>query len=534
MEQYDFDFGDELIMQTNASVEGNSVRVGNQKYTVVIVPPIKTIMKSTLTIISTFLKQGGEVIWVGPLPKRVDGKISPEPEALKTQTGLILLSSMAEVVQALDARVQRPLRIENRFRVPLDGFLSMTRNVGKGKVITIVNTLPAKVEEVFLHFSEKGNLQELDLLTGTSGKVTPSLDTSSGMVIRTTFNPEETKVFAIDPSLPCATEVLEDSYHHPHETLSLVESLSPVSPISLSMENALPLDTCQFSLEGEPWTEEMPIWIGQKQLRQRLGMRPIHYNGAPQRYGWVKTIDHNASVPLRLRFQFFVAVIPEDPVSIAIEKSKGFQVFCNKLPCTPTEIPFVDHFLYKHTIQSLTLGWNELIIDLAYTEDIELEEIYLAGRFGVNPERQITSFPTCLHRGDWCFQGLFHYPGSVTYHYTMSGIPINGNQVYLRLIDFRGALAVVRINDGQPLYALRSGDTLRISHLLHPDTENKVDIEIVGNLRNLLGPFHRAGASCSRISWEDFRTEGSNYSPAYSVEPMGLLGEVVVFTAADR
>ena len=73
--QRDFDFIDEQALQSGLKVDGNGlVNRSGQRYTQVIVPPVKVISETALAQLEAFAKAGGKVVFVGKWPELVVGK----------------------------------------------------------------------------------------------------------------------------------------------------------------------------------------------------------------------------------------------------------------------------------------------------------------------------------------------------------------------------------------------------------------------------------------------------------------------------
>ncbi|MDD5659060.1 MAG: glycosyl hydrolase, partial [Actinomycetota bacterium] len=68
-----FDLGDEEIMLRHSEIKKDKLIIGKSEYNTVIIPPSINIYGSTLDIISNFLKNGGKLISVKPLPYMVNG-----------------------------------------------------------------------------------------------------------------------------------------------------------------------------------------------------------------------------------------------------------------------------------------------------------------------------------------------------------------------------------------------------------------------------------------------------------------------------
>ncbi len=70
-----FDIGDEAILQTHAKIEGNVLRVGKERYSIVVLSGCDNLRKSTLELLNAFSAAGGIVI-VNGQPRYIGGRIA--------------------------------------------------------------------------------------------------------------------------------------------------------------------------------------------------------------------------------------------------------------------------------------------------------------------------------------------------------------------------------------------------------------------------------------------------------------------------
>ncbi|MGD1832186.1 MAG: glycosyl hydrolase [Sphaerochaetaceae bacterium] len=534
--QFDFDFGDELIMSESGRIVGDQIQVGSHCYSYVIVPPLETLMETTCTLLRTFLDRGGIVFWMKPFPERIDAVKNNSIDDLISHRNVHPLEDARHLIADLEQEVIRPVIICDRFNTGLDGFLSMTRQIESAQIISIVNTNEFAIPDVDLVFSTTGRLSQYDLMKGTVSHVPVRVDktgvSESGMRISVSFGREETRIYFIEhDEEPTVEDSTKRAYHHPHEGKLLVYGFPSICPVSLTKENTLTLDRCSYRIKKEPWSDELPVWKAQQKIRERAHMRPVYYNGALQRYLW---IDEDEHFDVTLRFRFTIDSLPLEPMFAVVEKSGRMDIRCNGVPCDPPDSWFIDRDFLTHRIVSARIGENSIEIQLSYTNSTELEDIYVIGVFGVSPDRHIMSCPTVLRRGDWTLQGLLHYGGSCCYRYIVPPLSASqsGRRLYLSLGDFKGSLAIIRIEEEDSVYVFQPSVIL-VDHLLRRDADTRIEIEIVGNFRNLLGPLHRSADTCCRISWEDFHPADVSYSHDYSIEPMGLMGETYICEIPD-
>ena len=320
------------------------------------------------------------------------------------------------------------------------------------------------------------------------------------------------------------SDALRFSYEHPHRTERVFAALGPVAEFERTAPNALPLDVCRCTLNGEVIADGLEVWQAQRILREKLGMRQIYANGIPQRYTWAQ---NDTAAPFEMCFDFEVADVPQGRVQLAVEKSAGLRVQLNGSDCTPTGEWFLDRSIDCFALEGLKPGVNTVSISGLYTDKRELEEVYLLGDFAVDNARRIVREPERLHFGDWCFQGYPHYSGGMIYRFRLPDPPAN-RRIVLKMGSYEGVLTEVRVNGARA--DVLFGACRRESDLtpLLRASDNLLELCVVGSPRNLLGPFHRAYDGCSRISWEDFRTEGRWHCDGYTLKPYGLMCQITL------
>ena len=349
---------------------------------------------------------------------------------------------------------------------------------------------------------------------------------------------EKTNATADDASCENIKDVLTGGlklpYVHPHYTDPAWANLGPGVAITRSEENALTIDRCSYKLDGDAeWSEEMEIWQAQRQMRERLGLPQIYYNGAPQRYTWLDKYRDFAPVPFELKLTFEVdASFFEDPSDggaryLAMEKSRDFYMELNGRACGITDKWFLDKEINCFLLPDFAEGRNELVIKGLYKPETELEDMYLLGDFGVSAERKIIREMHRVHFGDLTLQGYFNYGGNVSYHFDLPDYDRDG-RIILRMGEYAGTLLDIRVNGKcAGLIYGRAGSELDITEYLDSHG-NILDIVLVGSRRNLCGPFHASYTGCSRISWADFRTEGLFHTDDYVTKPFGLMGQIAL------
>lgn len=522
----DFDFGDETILAELAKVENGQLRVGEGRYDVVVVPPVCSMFASTCDLLERFADAGGRILHMGDAPGMVEGVPSDRPARLFGRPDVRHADDLPELLSLLDALFPDALRVTSRLGVEDENILTMLRRVGRDALLIAVNHSRTEAREACFRVPARGRAIAYDPWTDERREI-PCRADESGVRFIDTLNPVESRVYFVEADAEPAAGEPRWAYAHPHRADEVFAALGPEAAFERTAPNALTLDRCRFALNGEPLSDEMEVWQAQRLIRQRLGMQQVYYNGIPQRYTWLDAAAAIPGAPFELEFAFDVEDAPA-ACRFAIEKPEGLEILCNGARCDHADGWFVDRGVALFELPALRRGRNVITVRGEYTAERELEDVFIVGDFAVTPDRRIAREPARLRFGDWCLQGYPHYAGGMVYRFDLPDPP-KGRRVLLRMGEYSGVLAVLRLN-GRPVDALfgacrREAD---LTLFLAP-TGNRLEIEVVGTPRNLLGPFHQAYDGCTRISWEDFRTEGALHCEGYVLKPYGLTGQITLY-----
>ncbi len=119
----------------------------------------------------------------------------------------------------------------------------------------------------------------------------------------------------------------------------------------------------------------------------------------------------------------------------------------------------------------------------------EIEPVYITGDFSVKPaEKGWTIEPPVksLTTGSWKDQGMPFYSWGVTYSKDYS-IEKSEGQYLIRLGNWNGTVAEVKVN-GQPAGLIAFPPyQIDVTDNIKPGV-NKVEVKVIGSLKNLLGP----------------------------------------------
>ncbi|HEY9076570.1 MAG TPA: glycosyl hydrolase [Anaerolineaceae bacterium] len=525
---YDFDFGDEQIMAENARIEGGRVIVGRAPYSVVVIPPeTRTLLASTVELLARLLQAGGKLVAFDPLPEWIEAQSDPRLIKLWQHPGVIVLPSVDRLNSTLEALLARRVSLVTPQGQQAAHLLYMQRAFDGRFAYFMVNNDRSKGYPVTVELEGSGRLEEWNALTGEIQPVYAQ-EKAGKLVFSTYFAPAGSRIFVVDPlgkpAAPGTPTFLQEERWKTDRTMAPA-FIGPVCKFTRTDPNVLTLDMCKYRLNNGEWSEEMEVWRAQEAVRRSLGMRSNYYNGLPQRYRWALTPHPRDGTPLSLRFSFMVDVVPSSPVWLALEGSQWFSIALNgKQVANTPQGWYLDRSFHKIFLPELHKGENELILNCAYTNYMEIEDCYLLGDFGVSLERVVIAEPDRLHFGDWTSQGYPHYAGSIIYH---SQVNFNtSKRIRLFLEDYKAVDIAIWVNGilaGHIPWVSANG--MDLTPFLHTG-ENALDIEVVSSPRNMLGPLHRAAEHEPWTDWRSFRRTDSTFTPEYVLWHWGLYGQV--------
>jgi len=527
---YDYDLGDELILKDYAKVEGTKFFVNQAEYKVIILPPMKNIESSTIELLEDFLKQGGKVFVIGPLSDTVDGEKSEECQRLSKYEGLIEVEDLSKLAPLLEENLEREISIKEKNALGAPSFIYIEREIDGKKVFFIVNLDKERPHQVDISFKSEGRVEEWNALTGEITGI-PARKDNGYFSLSTSFGPAGSRLYVIDAKGEAATEVpfsKDELFAMEWQKPSGVAFIGPYTQFKRTDPNVLTLDRASYRFSDENWSKEMPIWKAQKEIREKLAMRPIHINGIPQRYLWCKKPHSNDGKPLSFRIMFNVNDIPEKPVYLVLEEVQDFDIQLNNQAVSSEPIGwYLDRSFDKIPLPILREGMNELILSCEYKNRMEVEDCFIVGDFGIDIHtRSITKEPKKLHFGDWTSQGYPHYAGGIIYQEKVNIKKGKGDHFFVKLGSFSAITISIWVNDTLAGHIpWRDADGLDITDVLK-NGENVIGIEVTASPRNMLGPLHRKARYEPWTDSRSFRTEAHEWTDEYVLWPWGLYEQV--------
>lgn len=521
----DFDLGDETIIARHGSVTGDGKFAVNQSsYSTVIVPFSYTLSKDTFRLIREFGDKGGRVIALeNRLPYMVDGEESEELTAFFADDDITVCANTGrELLYALRLNYEPYAEIVDGNGRDLEQVICQVREIKGGTFVFMTNRDRTAGYSGLCRIKGSGGAEEWDLKTGDTAAA-GSIQEKNYVSIPFSLAPSGSKVFAVsestDPVSPCETA----SVRIPVRTLMLSDTWEH----ERTHPNSLPIDFCSYRIDGGEWSERMMILKAHEEIIHKLGLE----RNIQSRWVYLlEPIEVDSRVEIRTEFE--ITDMPEN-IFLAMEEAEDARVAVNG-----TEIPgfegwYMDRAVSKADISGLVnKGVNRLNVEWDFKDGMQIEEMYVFGDFGVDSQQRIISEPESLAAGDYCTQGYPFYSGSMKY-VQEAAVEKNEDESYvLRLNGYKGVTAIVRVNGKTAAHLGWPPFSADITSYVK-DGSNRIEIEVVGSPRNLLGPNHYAERFPAWTGPGQFKTHGNLFKEEYVLAPHGLNSGVSIVASGN-
>jgi hypothetical protein len=183
----DFDYIDYESM-AKASVQGRSLSISGEKYSLLIIPSMKTLHSTTLLKALELQKAGGIVLAVDELPQATElGKMDEKMAALAAELHSLKAKDVPDYITS---------HINLDFKTPTVHPYIMHRRIGFRDVYAVYNV--AKGTECY--FRTKGAVELWDPWTGNTKKLTALRTDENGTYIAMPLDSTEMQLIVFDPS----------------------------------------------------------------------------------------------------------------------------------------------------------------------------------------------------------------------------------------------------------------------------------------------------------------------------------------------
>lgn len=524
--QWDFDLGDEYIMEENAAVKENKLSVGAQLYDIVIVSGNMQNMRSeTVTLLGKYLENGGTLFSWGKPGCYVDGLKKPEViKHLTEMSGWVSFDTLSELEAALAKRLKN--RVTDN-KLPT-GVGHRRRRLENGDLIyffTNQSGLPFSMKWI----PEKKCVTRWNPWDGTSERLY-----GSEQII--TLQPNESLLLMLSDGEPLPARDTKELFVRNELPVSALE-VKPESP------NMFTIDYCDLTLNGDSYNDINVIHAGALLYRRRGFSANPWDNAIQYKNRLMSQIDFDEATGFRLDYHFYCdeSELPE-AVSFMAERLEHYTVSCNGTTVKPDALsssldeaigfgditPYLVHG--KNTLSFTAKCFNVLL---------EPEAIYLKGKFAVNKTecRWVLGKTRELAAGGLANQGYPFYPYAVTHKYEFN-LPEDCNALYMQLNDVTATDIGVYLNGAfAGIYDVNCYTTTNLFEFTRAGN-NILELRICASLRNLLGPHHDKTKPRNNAwpqNWKNAPRHGMPSPAEYDIIDYGIMSlPVLVAEVAGR
>lgn len=524
-EHIDFDYGDEEMMSRLGSVDIDKsgiplLQLGQARYKTVLVGNMATMRSSTLELLRKFQEKGGKIVLAGDAPGMLDVEKSEIPKQF--------LSNVACVPYEKE-------RVASAILSTLDPMATVWNNVSNRKISDIYCQVRKDSERtyyVFMNMSKDRDYKNVKLVLPQIGHLS-KWDCRSGKVyeeeaaqgehntsVQTGFAPLEEHIYVVSKNPIGKHKNVQGA------SMTKIFEFPEKFDYELNEPNVLPLDRAYYTVGNERSDKLTEILKIDRKVRETFGLK---YRGGDMLQPWFFTKKYGKNSKtygmVALTFPFEIATLPDDDIYLCIETPDAFDISLNGEPVSAkVEGWWIDPCFKKIKLDKswLKTGKNRIDLRTTFTEDKNLEALYLVGNFGVEhylTEPALTSLPESLYIGDLVDQKLPFYSGTVSYKVPYIFSKTANEKLRLFVPSFEGACVKVRKGEKTDMIAFTP---YMLDITSYAQGEDSFWLEVVLTRRNTFGPLHQLPARTGAYGPESFVTEGEKYTDKYVLLPSGL------------
>jgi hypothetical protein len=521
---YDFDLGDEIMLPRHGDVEGRRLVVGQASYQLVVVPECETIFGSTAHLLRRFLDAGGKVIAMRRRPTRIEGIPAPALDELFAHENVVQIAAKRdELEDALRACLPRRVSIAAEAGREVGAVIYQERRHQGRSYVMLANRDREAGCRLTVTLAGEGGVEQWDLETGRARSL-PARTGGGRTAVEVDMPPTGSLALVLDPKKRASARR--------RRVPAVVKEVGLAAEweVRRSTENSLVLDRCRWRFGGGRWSKPMPVLLAQKQLREEMGLSDISHAHIAQPWVRYRTPSKVEPRTVELQFTFAVGKVPADSLNLVVESAELFEIEVNGKPVEGKPVGWwLEKSMDRVPLAHLRRGENELVLRCEYRDapEYELEECYLIGDFAVDRQTDaIAAEPKAVTAGDWCDQGYPYYAGNLCYGQDVNLRLRRGERAVVKIGPHFGACVAVHVNGrlagvrGWAPYEVDVTSRVRSGR-------NRIEVEVCGSPRNLLGPNHQPErrpawtGPYNFIDWE-------HWVEKRNLVPYGLFGDVTL------
>lgn len=366
----DFDFINEANLCTQSVKCTDNLCVGDMSYSVVIIPPVKTMRKNTVDIFNRLIDNGVPVIFTGECPQYVDGKKNDEVKELYKR---------AEIT----GRDRLVYELEKYRRIKI----SCAENPEYNKIIyRLAEKDDAKW--LFIARAEKTGKTSEKKSCVTPDTITVSIKGEYGVEIYDTLNGEIRKAdysntdsnTCINYDLYANDSLLLKLSSRKHESKgyktekTVYKTITPEKATYRRHEdNCIVLDFGSYSVDGSEFSEKMYFNKLNDEVCKELDI--IRTDAQPY------TVINSAGKSVHIKYEFYCEDVI-DNLKLALEDVEETEIYFNGQVIENRILSyFADESIRTVSLPQSELGKNTVVLKTLFSQIHVQEPCYILGDF---------------------------------------------------------------------------------------------------------------------------------------------------------
>jgi len=496
----DFEYGDENIIARHGSVDKKNFIVGRCKYNVVLIPPTTTISEKTYILLKKFAENKGKIIFIKPLPDRIDGKIDNRINSLIKSSMVIDIFDEEKLLNTIDKKC-RIIKIidENNKNIPKIWY--HLRKLDDKYVLFMANLDRDRKYNATIMLRFKGFIEEWDPFTGSRKNIS-AIYRDGYTVFNLTFYESDSHLIVINPNRN-PLKMLMDEEKVKEIPLGNIWGIERLNP------NSITLDYCKLSLNRREFGERIPTWMAQKIVMKNIGSKFV------------------------VRYEFNVdRTILGNKIYLVVENPEKFIIRINNNIISGNEGYWIDKSFRKINISKHIVGGENIVeLEGEITIYTEIESIYVIGDFAVKRISDggfiLTAEKTMVNVENLTEEGYMFYAGKILLKKKFN--LDTDNRVFLEIDELNAIIAEIYINNMHVGEIFKHPYRLEITNYIKRG-ENEINIILVNSLRNLLGPHHHKSKEPLSVGPKTFE-DILNWTDKYYFVPFGIKNARIIIRA---
>ena len=529
----DFDYISESLLEDIYKESDNGFAVGDMTYSVVLLPQLTSIRKSTLDKLNEFVKKGGTVLYIGNPPEYVYGGNKDEDifKSFKkvAQTNYELSKALEEI---------RDVSIFTDAMVRTSNLCYQMRQDNDKKWLFIAHL---KSESSTDNFSDKDDdtLAQKSIIAVKGEYSVKLYDTLSGEIKDIGYEIKNgvtyiNYAFYLHDSLLLSLEEKREAIPYVEETKTPIREITIFDEAKYKREeeNTVCLDLAYYSYDGENYSDNIEEILRIDQIaRNKYNYANFDTKGTQPYLMPEKPISEY----VWLKFEFDSEIEYKDAY-MALEFWENSEVYFNGENVAIDVIGyFVDKDIAKIKLGTIQKGKNEVIVKAPIGERTTLERYFILGDFDVelkNIKSVVKEKTDTIPFDTIVKHGMPFYTGNIVYEVDFE-LKDCESAIEVILSKYIGACVNVYVDgkyEGKICFAPYS---LKIDNL-KPGTHS-LKFELFSNRNNAFGAFHASEkfGAVGKDVWvgpEAWEVTGSKWCYNYNLKDIGIMSLPIIKT----